>query len=127
MEDYNPNIKRKIFIVCDGMIADMLSNKTPNLIVTEILIRGKELNISLVFIIQSYFFVPKNIRLNSTHYFITTIPNKREFQQIAFDHTSDIDFEDLMNIYKKCTAKPYSFLVILLMHQIIHHISERIF
>ena len=76
MEDYNPNIKRKIFIVCDGMIADMLSNKTPNLIVTEILIRGKELNISLVFIIQSYFFVPKNIRLNSTHYFITTIPNK---------------------------------------------------
>ena len=127
MEDYNPNIKRKIFIVCDGMIADMLSNKTPNLIVTEILIRGKELNISLVFIRQSYFFVPKNIRLNSTHYFITTIPNKREFQQIAFDHTSDIDFEDLMNLYKKCTAKPYSFLVILLMHQIIHHFSERIF
>ena len=127
MEDYNPNIKRKIFIVCDGMIADMLSNKTPNLIVTEILIRGKELNISLVFIRQSYFFVPKNIRLNATHYFITTIPNKREFQQIAFDHTSDIDFEDLMNLYKKCTAKPYSFLVILLMHQIIHHFSERIF
>ena len=94
------------------MISDMLSNKKLNPIVTELFIRGRKLNISLVFITQSYFAVPKNIRLNSTHYFVMKIPNKRELQQIAFNHSSDIDFQDFMNLYKKCTAKPYSFLVI---------------
>ena len=74
--------------------------------------RGRKLNISLVFITQSYFAVPKNIRLNSTHYFVMKIPNKRELQQIAFNHSSDIDFQDFMNLYKKSTAEPYSFLVI---------------
>ena len=111
-EEYNPNKKRKILIVFDDMIADMLSNKNLNPIVTELFIRGRKLNISLVFITQSYFAVPKNIRLNSTHYFIMKIPNKQELQQIAFNHSSDIDFKDFMNLYKKCTAKPYSFLVI---------------
>ena len=52
------------------------------------------------------------IRLNSTYYFVMKIPNKREFQEIAFNHSSDIDFQDFMNFYKKCTAKPYSYLVI---------------
>ena len=99
-------------MVFDDMIADMLSNKKLNPIVTELFIRGRKLNISLVFITQSYFAVPKNIRLNSTHYFVMKIPNKRELQQIAFNHSSDIDFQDFMNLYKKCTAKPYSFLVI---------------
>ena len=94
------------------MIADMLNNKNLNPIVIELFIRGRKLNISLVFITQSYFAVPKNIRLNSTHYFVMKIPNKRELQQIAFNHPSDIDFHDFMNLYKKCTAKPYSFLVI---------------
>ena len=103
---------RKVLIVFDDMIADMLSNKKLNPIVTELFIRGRKLNISLVFITQSYFAVPKNIRLNSTHYFIMKIPNKQELQQIAFNHSSDIDFKDFMNLYKKCTAKPYSFLVI---------------
>ena len=112
IEEYNPNKKRKILIVFDDMIADMLSNKKLNPIVTELFIRGRKLNISLVFITQSYFAVPKNIRLNSTHYFIMKIPNKQELQQIAFNHSSDIDFKDFMNLYKKCTAKPYSFLVI---------------
>ena len=112
IEEYNPNKKRKILIVFDDMIADMLSNKKLNPIVTELFIRGRKLNISLVFITQSYFAVPKNIRLNSTHYFIMKIPNKQELQQIAFNHSSDIDFQDFMNLYKKCTAKPYSFLVI---------------
>ena len=69
-------------------------------------------NISLVFVRQSYFAVPKNNRLNSTHYFIKKIPNKREPQQIAFNHSSDIDFQDFMNLYNKCTAKPYYILVI---------------
>ena len=70
-------------IADDDMIADMLSNKKLNPIVTELFIRGRKLNISLVFIAQCYFAVPKNIRLNSTHYFIFTIPNKRELQQIV--------------------------------------------
>ena len=86
IEEYNPNKKRKILIVFDDMIADMLSNKKLNPIVTELFIRGRKLNISLAFITQSYFVVPKNIRLNSTHYFIMKIPNKRELQQIAFNH-----------------------------------------
>ena len=94
------------------MIANMLSNKKLNPIVTELFIRGRKLNIYLVFIIQSYFTVPKNIRPNSRHYLIMKIPNKRELQQIVFNHSSDIDFQDFMNLYKKCTEKPYSFLVI---------------
>ena len=94
------------------MMADMLSNKTLNPIVTESFIRGRKLNISLAFITQSYFAVPKNIRLNSTYYFIMKIPNQRELYQIAFNHLSDIDFQDFMNLYKKCTAKSHSFLVI---------------
>ena len=89
------------------MIADMLSNKKLNSIVTELFIRGRKLNISLVFTTQSYFAVPKNIR-NSTHYFIMKILNKLEVQQIAFNHSSDIEFKFFVNLYKKCTAKPYS-------------------
>ena len=110
IEEYNPNKKRKILIVFD-MIPDMLSNRKLNPTVMELFIRGRKLNISPVFISQSYFAVPKNVRLTSTHYFIIKIQNKREPQQIAFNHSSDIDFQGFMNLYKKCTAKPYSFLV----------------
>ena len=112
IEEYNPYNKSKILIVFDGMIADMLRNEKLNLIVTELFIRGRKLIISLVFITQSYFVVPKNIRLNSIHYFFMKIPNKQELQKIAFNHSSDTDFKDFINLYKKCTAKPYSFLVI---------------
>ena len=111
IEDYNSIKKRKILIVFDDMIADMINNNKLNSIVTEFFIRGRKLNISVVFITQSYFKVPKDVRLNSTHFFIMKIPNKRKLQQIALNHSSDIDFKDFMNIYKKCTAKPYSFLV----------------
>ena len=89
----------------------MFSNKNLNPVVTEFLIRGRELNISLAFITQSYFSVPKNIRLNSTHYFIMKIPNKHEPQQTAFNHSPDIDYQNFIKFYKKCTAKPYSSLV----------------
>ena len=107
IEEYNPNKKRKILIVLNDRIADMLSNKKLNPIVTELFIKGGKLNIDLVFIILSSFF-EENIRLNSTHYFILKIPNKQELQQIALNHSSGIDFQDLMNFYEKCTAKPYS-------------------
>ena len=103
IEEYNPNRKRKILIVFDGMIADMLTNKKLNPAVTELFIRGRKLNICLVFIRQSYFAMPKKIRLNSTHYFT---------MKIAFNHSSDIDFKDFMNLYQKCSAKPYSFLAL---------------
>ena len=90
----------------------MLSNKKLNPIVTELFIRRRKLNTSLVFISQSYFVAPQNIRLNSTHYFIMKIANRCELQQIASNHSADIDFKDFMNLYKKGIAKLYSFLVI---------------
>ena len=89
----------------------MINNNKLIPIVTELFIRGRKLNISIAFITQSYFKVPKDVRLNSTHFFIMKIPNKRELQQIALIHSSDIDFKDFMNIYKKYTKEPYSFLV----------------
>ena len=110
IEEYNPNKNKKILVALDDLIADMLSNKKLNLIVTELFIRGRKLNISLVFIMQSYFAVPKNVRLNSTHYLVMKILNKRELQQITFNHSSDIDFQDFMNLYKKCNTNQYSVL-----------------
>ena len=80
------------------MIADMINNKKLNPVVTELFIRGRKLNISIVFITQSYFKVPKDVRLNSTRFFITRIPNKREIQQIALNHSPDIDFKDFIKI-----------------------------
>ena len=86
------------------MIADMINNKKLNPVVTELFIRDRELNISIVFITQ-YFKVPKDVRikleLNSTHFFIMKILNKREPQQIALNHSSDSDFIDFIKIYKK--------------------------
>ena len=111
IEDYNPIKKRKVLIVFDDMIADMINNNKLNPIITELFIRGRKLNISIVFITHSYFKVAKDVRLNSTHFSIVKIPNKRELQQIALNRSSDIDFKDFMNIFKKCTTEPYFFLV----------------
>ena len=77
IEEYNPNKQLKIWIIFDDMISDMFSNKKPNPIVTELLIKGRKLNISLAFMRQSYFAVPINVRLSSTYYFFMKIPNKR--------------------------------------------------
>ena len=101
IEDYNPTKKRKIVIVFDDMIADLINNNKLNPIVTELFIRGRKLNISLEFYTQSYFKKPKDVRLNSTNFFIIKIPNKRGLQQIALNHSSDIDFKDFMKIKKK--------------------------
>ena len=111
IDNYNPRKKHKVLIVFDDMIADMIHNNKLNPIVTELFIRGRKLNISIAFITQSYFKAPKDVRLNSTHFFIMKIPNKRELQKIALNHSSDIDFKDFMKIYKKYTKEPYSFLV----------------
>ena len=112
IEEQNPNKKHKILIVSDDMIADMLNNKKLNPVVTELVMRRQKIKHSIVYISQSYFIVPKNVRLISTHHFIMKTPNKRALLQIAFNHSSDVDFKDFMNLCKKCTAKPYSFLVI---------------
>ena len=79
IENYNPGKKRKILIF-DDMIADMIINKKLSPVVTELFIRGRKRNIYIAFIAQSYFKVPKDVRLNSTHFFIMKIPNKRELQ-----------------------------------------------
>ena len=79
--------------------------------VTEFFIRGRKLNISLAFTSQSDFKGLKTIRLNTTHYFIMKIPNKRELQQIVSNQSSDIGFKDFMKLYKDFAKEPYSFLV----------------
>ena len=118
IEDYNPDEKgkvlmvfenmiaeRKVLIVFDNMIADMTNYKKLNPIVTELFIRGRKLDISIDFITQSYFRVPKDVRLTSTQFFIMKIPNKRELQQAALNQSSDIDFKDFMKIYLKIYCK----------------------
>ena len=109
VNNYNPDKENKILIVFDDIIADMIQNKKLNSIVTELFIRGTKLNISLVFITKSYFKVPKDVRLNTTHFFITKMLNKKELHKIAINHSSDISAEDFVNIYRKCTAEPYCF------------------
>ena len=105
--DYNLDKENKILILFDDMIADMINNKKLNSIVTELFIKRRKLNISLVFITQTYFKVPKDVSLNTTHFFIAKIPNKRELQQIAINHSSDIDTKNFANICRKYTAEPY--------------------
>ena len=109
IEEYNVDKERKILIVFDGMIPDMINNKKLNSVVTELFITDRKLNIFLSFITQSYSKVPKDVRLNSTHFFIMKLPNKRELQQIALNHSSDISSKDFIKIHKKYTVEPYSF------------------
>ena len=89
----------------------MINKKKLNSIITELFIRGRKLNISLIFITQSYVKVTKDVTLNTTHFFIMKIPNKSELQQVPQKLSSDISTKDFMKIYKKCTTEPYSFLV----------------
>ena len=111
IDHYNPNRKIKILIVLDDMIAHTMANKNFEAIMKELLFRCWKLNTSVVFITQSYFFVPKDVRLNST-LLILKINNKRELQNIALNYSADIDYKDFVKIYRECTKKPYSFLLI---------------
>ena len=86
-----------------------MTNKRFQAIINELFIRCRKLNISLVFITQSYFSVSKEVRLNTTHYLMIKIHNKRELQQVAIDHSADIDYKDFLKIYRSCTNEPYSF------------------
>ena len=98
IDEYNPYQENKILMVFDDMIADMIHKKTLNSVITELFIRERRLNISLVFITQSYFKVPKDFGLNTSHFFIAKIPNKRELQQIAINHSSNINTKDFANL-----------------------------
>ena len=94
------------------MIADIMANTKSQAIIKELFIRCRKLNISLAFITQSYFSVPKDVRLNLTHCLIMKINNKRELQNIATNHSADIDYKDFIKIYRECTKEPYNFLTI---------------
>ena len=103
IHDYNSSRKRKILIVFDDMIADIMTNKKFQAIIKELFIRCRKLNISLAFITQSYFSVLKDVRLNSIHYLIMTINNKVELQNITINHSADIDYNNFIKLYRKCT------------------------
>ena len=110
INDYNPNRKRKILIVFDYMIADIMANTKFQAIIKELFIRCRKLNISLVFMTQSYFSVPKDVRLNSIYYLIMKISSKKELQNIVINHSADIDYKDFMKIDRECTKEPFNFL-----------------
>ena len=97
--DYNPKRIRKILVVLDNMIADISTNKKFHFIVKELFIGFRKLNVSLVFITQSYFFIPKDVRLNSAHYQIIKIHSKKELQSISSNHPANIDYKGFINVY----------------------------
>ena len=112
IDDYNPKRKRKILIVFDDMISDIMTNEKFQAIIKGLFIRYRKLHISLVFITQSYFSVPKEAKLNSTHYLIMKINNRKDLQQIAIDNSADIDYKDFLKIYRNCKKEPYFFFTI---------------
>ena len=101
IDNYNPKRKRKLLTVFDDMIADIMTNKKFQSIIKDLFFRCRKLNISLVFTTQSYFSVPKEARLNSTHYLIMKIHNRRELQQTTIGHSADIGYKNFLNIYKR--------------------------
>ena len=104
--------KKNVLIVFDDMISHVMSDKKAQQVLKDLFIRCRKLNISLCFLNQSYFSVPKDVRLNCTHYIIFKLNNKRELQNIAINHSADIDYKDFTKIYRKCIEKPYIFLTI---------------
>ena len=109
INDYNPIRKRKKLIVFDYMIEDIMGNKTFQATTKKLFIRCRKFNISLVFITQSYFSVPKSARLNTTHYFIMKMKNRIELKNIAINHSADNDYNDFKKIYRERTTEPFNF------------------
>ena len=109
-EDYNKKRKRKVLIVLDDMISSVMSDKKAQQVLKELFIRWRKLNISLCFLTQSYFSVPRNVRLNCTHYIIFKLNSRRELQNVAINHSDDIDYKDFVKIHRDFTKEPYNFL-----------------
>ena len=111
-DNHNKNRDQKVLIIFDDMIADIMRSEKITAIVKELFIRCKKLNISIVFITQSYFRTPKDARLNSSHYTLLKMGNKKELKIIAEENSSHLDFKDFLKIYNYCTDKPYSFMMV---------------
>ena len=105
INDYNKKRKRKVLIVFDDLTCH--SNKKAQQVLKELFIRCRKLNISLCFLTQSYFSVPKDVRLNCIHYVIFKLNNKTELQNIAINHSTDADYKDFVKIYRNCTKAPF--------------------
>ena len=112
IEGYNKKRKRKVLIIFDDMISHVTLDKKAQQILKDLFIRCRKLNISLCFLMQSSFSVPKDVRLNCTHYILFKLNNKRELQNIAINHSANIDYNDFIKIYRYCTKEPYNFLTI---------------
>ena len=111
INNYNENRDKKVLIIFDDMIADIMRSEKFKAIVKELFIRCRKLNISIVFIMQSYFKTPKDARLNSTHYILMKISNKKELKSIAEENSGHLDFKDFLKIYNSF-MKPYSFMMV---------------
>ena len=112
INNYNKNRDKKVLIILDDMIADTMRSEKFKAIVKELFIRCRKLNISIVFITQSYFRTPKDARLNSTHYILMKIGNKKELKSIAEENSGHLDLKDFLKIYNYCTKEPYSFMLV---------------
>ena len=112
INNYNRKRDKKVLIIFDNMIADIMRSKKFKALVKELFIRCRKLNISIVFITQSYFETPKDARLNSAHYILMKIGNKKELKSIAEKNPGHLDFKDFLKIFNHCTDKPYSFMMV---------------
>ena len=112
INNYNKNRDKKVLIVFDDMIADIMKNEKFKAIIKELFIRCRKLNISVVFITQSYFRTPKDARLNSTHYILMKIDNKKELKSMAEEKLGHLYYKDFLKMYNYCTKEPYSFMTI---------------
>ena len=112
IEDYNKKRRKKVLITFDDMISHVMSDKKAQQILKDLFIRCRKLNISLCFLTQSYFSVPKDVRLNCTHYILLKLNNKRQLHNIAINHSADIDHKDFIKIDRICTKEPFNFFTI---------------
>ena len=112
INNYNKNRDKKVLIVFDDMIADIMRSEKFKAIIKELFIRRRKLNISIAFITQSYFRTPKDARLNSIHYILMKIGYKRELKSIAEEKSGHLDYKDFLKMYNYCTKEPYSFMTI---------------
>ena len=109
IEDYNKKRKGKVLIIFDDMVSHVMSDKKAQQILKYLFIRCRKLNISLCFLTQSYFSVPKDVRLNCTHCILFKLNNRRELQNIAINHSADVDYKHFIKIYRDCTKEPFNF------------------
>ena len=112
INNYNKNRDKKVLIVFDDMIADIEYNKKFKRIIKELFYRARKINVLIVFITQSYFRALMDARLNSTHYMLMRIGNKKELKRIAEEKLGHLDYKDFLKMYNYCTKEPYSSMTI---------------